>query len=470
MNKSNDINHFEKTTALSAAMLGFEFEFYSNLTRGRTAESISKIVGKKVTVTNKYHSNIPVDRSSFKLEPDYSGGNNMVELVTGPMEYTESIPVLIKILKWIDQNGWTDDRCAFQFSVSFAKERRDVKQPINQLDKLKFILGIDENFIYSKFENRAKNVYTKSIKRVVPMNRYMILENISSVDPKMYKVPGDKYYGANFEKLSKGYLEFRYLGGKDYQKKITEIREVIDYVVLYLYDILSNRTTGYSKEDLEKLKSMMKEYGKIARCFSNPDLFLRYYPDFHIFIDLKGFDENLKTYFPMVRDKVFDLVIEGGVTDCYFNYDTATGSFQVKDARIRNAMEISNLDMVSCDVKSATLKNCNIYDSKIKKCILDECYLVRSTEVMDSKFNNSRAESTNELKDCYIDCNDKSVNCKIEGGVFASGVLGDFSEVSKETKRAKNWNVIRGERFVTDKRLKNLNFEYPNMKFGNMNY
>jgi hypothetical protein len=199
-------------------------------------------------------------------------------------------------------------------------------------------------------------------------------------------------------------------------------------------------------------------------------LFLRYYPDFHIFIDLKGFDENLKTYFPMVRDKVFDLVIEGGVTDCYFNYDTATGSFQVKDARIRNAMEISNLDMVSCDVKSATLKNCNIYDSKIKKCILDECYLVRSTEVMDSKFNNSRAESTNELKDCYIDCNDKSVNCKIEGGVFASGVLGDFSEVSKETKRAKNWNVIRGERLVTDKRLKNLNFEYPNMKFGNMNY
>jgi hypothetical protein len=466
----NNFNHFDKVNALAAAVVGFEFEFYSSLTRGRTAEAISKLVNKKVEVSEKYHSNVPVTADKFKLEPDYSGGNNMMELITGPLPYVEAVPILIKILKWIDENGWTNDRSAFQFSVSFDKNRRDIKQPLQSLDRLKFVLGMDENKIYSRFGNRNNNVYSKSIKKVVPRNRYMVLENIKTIDPKMYKVPGDKYYGVNFEKLEKGYLEFRYLGGKDYQKKISEIREVMDYVILYLYDILSTRSSNYTKEDLEKLQGMMNDYSKVSKCFTNPELFLRYFPDFHVFVDLKGYDENLRTYFPLIRDKIFDLVIEGGVKDCYFNYDTSTGRCQVKDARIRNAMEICDMDIISCDIKSSNVTRCSVYDSKIKKSIVKDCYMARGTKVIDSKFEDSSAEVTNTLDNCYINCKEKSINCKIVGGVFVDGILGDFSEVSKETQKTKNWNVIRSERFVTDKRLKNLNDDYKNPKFGDINY
>ena len=46
----NNISHFDKVNALSAAVIGFEFEFFSGLTRGRTAEAISKLVDKKVEV------------------------------------------------------------------------------------------------------------------------------------------------------------------------------------------------------------------------------------------------------------------------------------------------------------------------------------------------------------------------------------------------------------------------------------
>ena len=466
----NNINHFDKVNALSAAVIGFEFEFFSGLTRGRTAEAISKLVDKKVEVINKYHSKFPVSDKTFKIEPDYSGGNNMVELVTGPMNYSEAIPVMIKILKWIGENGYTTDRCAFQFSVSFDKNRRDVKIPIRELDRLKFVLGMDENLVYSKFGNRANNVYTKSIKRVVPRNRYMVLENISSIDPKMYKVPGDKYYGANFEKLDNGYIEFRYLGGKDYEKKITPIREIVDYIVLYLYDILSGRNSKYTKDDVQKLQGMMDDYKKVSKCFSNPELFLRYYPDFHIFVDLKGYDENLKTYFPAIRDKIFDLVVEAGVKDCFFNYDTSTGRFQVKDARIRNAMDVCDVDLVGCDVKSSHLTRCNIYNSKVKKSILKESYVVTGTEISDSKVENCQVDVLNKIKNSYINCPDKTINCDIDGGVFVEGILGDHSKLSKDTEKAKNWNVIRDERFVTDSRLKDLNFEYKSSKFGNMNY
>jgi hypothetical protein len=467
---SDNRTHFDKIHALDSSVIGFEFEFYTNLLKGQAADSLSKLIKKKVIVSEKYHSLIPVDADNFKLEPDYSGGSKMMELITGPLPYNEAMPILIKILNWIDENGWTSDRCAFQFSVSYDKNRRDIKDKIENLDKLKFTLGLDEGFIYSRFGSREKNVYAKSIKKVIPRNRFSILENIQTIDPKMYRVPEDKYYGVNFTKMPKGYIEFRYLGNRDYQKKTKEIREVIDYIILYLYDLLSHRITGYSKDDLATLQGMMNKYSKVVRSFSNPDFFFRNYPDFHVFVDLKGWDENIKTYFPMIRDKIFDLIIEGNITACYFNYDTTTGRSQVKEARCRNAFEIVDMDLILCDIKNASIKNCNIYNCDIKKSAIEDSYIFAGTKVSSSKIKATIVDYTNDLNDCFIDCEGKNINCKITGGVLRAGLIGENAEISKETMQIKSRNDQRMLRFVTDKRLKDLNDRLNSPKFGNMNY
>jgi len=462
--------HFDKLHALSSSVIGFEFEFYTNMLKGRAAESLSKLINKKVVVSERYHSNIVVDANTCKLEPDYSGGSKMVEFITGPLPYNEAMTILIKVLNWIDENGWTTDRCAFQFSVSFDKFRKDVKNRMENLDKLKFILGLDENFIYSKFGNRAKNVYAKSIKRVVPRNRFSVIENITSIDPKMFKVPEDKYYGVNFTKIPMGYLEFRYLGNRDYQKKTKDIREIIDYVLLYLYDLLSHRISGYSREDLAKLQSMMNQYTKVVRSFSDPEFFFRNFPDFHVFIDLKGWDENIKTYWSVVRDKIFDIIVEGNVTSGYFNYDTTTGRSQLKDARSREALELKDIDLILCDIKNGIIKNCNIYSSKIRKSSIEQCYIVRDNTVISSKVKDCVVDFGNELEDCFIDCAGKSINCKIKEGVLRAGEIGENADISKETLKVKGFEDLRKERFVTDSRLKDLNNRYNNPRFGNMNF
>ena len=64
--------HFDKLNALSSSVIGFEFEFYTDLLKGKAAESLSQLVKKKVVVSEKYHSKTPVDANNFKLEPDYS--------------------------------------------------------------------------------------------------------------------------------------------------------------------------------------------------------------------------------------------------------------------------------------------------------------------------------------------------------------------------------------------------------------
>jgi len=460
--------HFDKRQLLSSALLGFEFEFFSEMVRGRITESLSKLLGKKIILTNKYHSKIPVSSEVFKLEPDYSGGGKMNELVTGPLPYAEAIPVLIKVLKWIDENGWTTDKCAFQFSLSFDKFDRSIKR-MEELDRLQFILGIDEGLIYSKFGNRKNNVYSRSIKKVVPRNRFSILENVSHIDPKLFRIPDEKYYGANFTKVPKGYIEIRYLGGKDYQKKITAIRDVIDYVVLYTYDILSGRRT-YTKTDLENLKSMMKEYSKVVRSFSDPEAFFMNFPDFHLLVDLKGYLENIKTYFPYIREKVFDIIVEGNVKNGFFNYDTTNGRFQLKDAKIKSATYLDNLDLINCKVRSSKLDNCRIFSCDIRNSEIYSSEVLNGNKISKSKIKDTSADFGNKLIECYIDSPEKMIDCEITGGVLRKGDIGRNAEVSKETEKAKDFNEIRKGRFITDSRLKNLNDPISRMKFKNQNY
>jgi uncharacterized protein YcbK (DUF882 family) len=94
------------------------------MVRGRIVESLSKLLGKKVVLSSRYHSKIPVTQDTFKLEPDYSGGSKMNELITGPMPYAEAMPVLIKVLRWIDENGWTTTL------NSLSGPRRDKLKPV----------------------------------------------------------------------------------------------------------------------------------------------------------------------------------------------------------------------------------------------------------------------------------------------------------------------------------------------------
>ena len=64
----------------------------------------------------------------------------------------------------------------------------------------------------------------------------------------------------------------------------------------------------------------------------------------------------------------------------------------------------------------------------------------------------------------------KALIAKIKEGVLRAGDIGENAEVSKETLKVKGWEDFRKERFVTDKRLKDLNDRYNNPRFGNMNF
>jgi len=108
---------------LKDSIIGFEFEFYmKDLSYYKTLELLNNELNPiKVWGFRQYHSGFKVDDKNFKIEPDLSGGSNMVELITGPLNYYDAKYFLIKILKIIQKYGYTNDKSSIHFNISLMK-------------------------------------------------------------------------------------------------------------------------------------------------------------------------------------------------------------------------------------------------------------------------------------------------------------------------------------------------------------
>jgi len=134
---------------LKKAKIGFEFEFYlKDLSYYKTLEFLNKDLSPvKVWGFRQYHSNFTPDANNFKIEPDLSGGSNMVELVTGPLDFYDAKYYLIKILKFIQNYGYTNEKSSIHFNLSFNDEEMN----LNDINILKLILNTDEEEIYRAY-------------------------------------------------------------------------------------------------------------------------------------------------------------------------------------------------------------------------------------------------------------------------------------------------------------------------------
>ena len=88
-----------------------------------------------------YHSPVLTTDTIWKLEPDFSGGKGMFELVTGPLPYKEARKVIIQVLDWISQFGSTTSRCSIHANISYNYEKIEPTTKIKDMEVLKFILG-----------------------------------------------------------------------------------------------------------------------------------------------------------------------------------------------------------------------------------------------------------------------------------------------------------------------------------------
>ena len=415
-----------------SSKIGFEFEFYSSFSKVEIAEKLGKELGKTIKVFNRYHSNFKPNSNVFKLESDFSGGAKMVELITGPMNYFECIPILIRILKWIDKYGYTDDKCAFQFSLDFDREKYPPMIEFRNLNPLKFILSLDEDYIWKRFPNRKGCLYAKSIKRITPINKFVKGGKDVMIDRNSYSVHTEKNMGVNLLKLEQGYIEVRYMGGKDYQKKYVDIKEIIDYIIKNTFEVLKSNDS-FNKDEIDELKKIIDEIYKSSETFLDADAFMQNYPDLKVFVDLKNDPQIIKSYFNDIRDILYHLIVDNGISSGYLNYDTQISKYQMKDGITDKANLLKNIDIIDCEI-SGNIANCRIFGSKLDGCQIENSSFVSNNDIKNSKISDCDLNPSNYFENCYIDAKDKDINCKVVGGIIRSGYIGRGADISTTTE------------------------------------
>jgi hypothetical protein len=413
---------------LAPLEIGFEIEFYSNKTRAVIARELSNIIKKKIYVSDETEVTETKLNNVFILEPDFLGGSKMCQLYTSVMPYLESTIVLNKILSYIKTSGWTDDKCSLNFGISF----NDMKTPkmfekIQNLNKLKYCLGINEKFIHEKFPNRP--VFARSIKTIHPINKFVFSDKFDSIIKENYEIPNQPYYAVNFKNLYEGYFEVRYIGGKHYEKKAALVQQVIDYIGEYTYNVLESNNT-YTQQECDFLKKKITEHKKVVSSFSDVDSFFSNYPDMNILVDLKGDYEIIKTYYSVVREKLFDLIVKSNIKRGILNYDSDVAKYQLKEAFSRKAYPIYNIELFESKLTGSII-NCDLYGCEIRNSHILNCNIKYNNVIKRSRIVASPINRLNEINDSFIDNKQYIIEGTITGGVIKSGDVSEFADITE---------------------------------------
>lgn len=446
MDKYSDkyINDYD---ILSNSIIGFEFEFYTEKTYYKLIELLNRELSPvKVSGYREHHSSFTPSETHWKIEPDLSGGYDMVELVTGPMPYVNAKIYMLKVLKILqDKNFTTNEKCSIHINISFDKQK--TVNTLDNINKLKLILNIDENFIYKHFPNRENNIYAKSVKKIIPFDSFDYSSNSIGILTQSLELPYTKYHGINFNNVYEGdRLEFRYIGGEDYQNKTSNILELMDYFITLTWGCINVPLSG---DDIKDLKSYLSKNINNFKKFNTVDKFIGEFPSIMLQVDFNASLFVLKSYYTRFYDKLYDIITNiYNLNNCIINYNTLNHKLELVDANFKTISEIENVDIVDSIVNGGSFSDCNIIGCEIKNAQFINCELF-NVDVYDSKIENSKITDSSVLYNCYVSsCNLEETTMK--SGIFRSGKLGDYCDLDSDVKIVSNINNFFNTKSTSD--------------------
>lgn len=419
--------YIQNYKTLKEATIGFEFEFYSKRTSYYKMLEIlnEELAPVKVHGFRQYHSDFEVDADNFKMEPDLSGGSSMIEIITGPLDYFNARFYLLKLLKFIQEYGYTNDKCSLHINISYKEKN------LKDLNLLKQILTTNEDAIYEVFPSRKNNIYAKSIKNMIPFEDYDFSSVDISIIKNVIKIPKDKYYGINFshaDKVSGSRLEYRYLGGKDYEQKSGDILDFMDQFIINTYN---NIGSDFDNNDIKLLGTYLDGKINSFKTFSSYDKFIVDFPSLQIQVDQRGDYDIIKAYYGQIYKRVFKLIEStDGLTDGVINFVIASKKIEVVDCKFSCTMNIKDYDFINCNISDGVFENCEIVNSEVVNTQLTRTKVYRS-DVKDSKLLSCNVDNS-DLTDCFF--MEGFLDGHMEGGIFRSGKVGPNGSLSTTTK------------------------------------
>jgi len=425
------MNRFNDAEILSKSLVGIEFEFYSNKDIKATAKELGALLYRKIRVEEKAHSDFSPTAKEFKIEPDMSGGEKLMELVTGAIEYKDARLIIIIVSKWIEENGYTNDMSSIHLNISFDNKKGGERR-IENMNVLKFILEFDEDYVFNLFPQRENSTYAKSIKYVVPNTEVFNIDG-GLIDENNFGFPNSKYYGINFEKRIKDYLEFRYIGGKDWEKKTSKILHLLDSFIVQLWKSTESKKLNHFNS-LE-LKRILSNNRRIIDAKIDWRVIETEWKNIEFTVDLSKATEIIQNYWSKIQKRVIKLFTHGSLTKGHINYDSDTGKVQVKDGELSYCVNIDGYDFIDCDIKGELI-NCDIFGGNINNSDITICNFYNGVKIESSKIKSSYISQDSTVKDCYI-YGKGVLKGEMIGGIFRDGIYDKKRARFKKTEKIK---------------------------------
>ena len=417
---------------LKKSIVGFEFEFYAERSFYRLLELLNReLTPIKVHGRRKYHSDFVPDEYNFKIEPDLSGGPQLCELISGPMPYVNAKIILLKILKLLQDNAKTGDRCSLHINISFNTEL--CEKDVTEVNKLKMILEIDEDLIYKFFPNRKDNFYAKSIKKLIPFKGYHYSTDAVNLTLNNLQLSDDtKYYGINLKEAFNGRLEFRYIGGQDYQFKTREIMELMDYFISLSWNSINDDLTD---ENIEELRKYLDENINIFKNFARLDSFCGNFPTIQLEYDKNDNYIVLKSQYDQMQDKLYNIIRNiYDLNNCIINYDSGEGKLEIVDASFETIFTLKNINIIDSNVTNGEYLGVEFHNADVKNAHLTNCKLF-NTDAFNCKMENCEVDQMSTLREVYFEGNSSSLmDGNFESGQLRGGVVGKNGILSNDVE------------------------------------
>jgi hypothetical protein len=415
---------------LNASQMGIEFEFYSNLEMEETVKSVSKLLNRKIQLEEKAHSDFVPSADVFKMEPDMSGGKGLIELVTGPMPYRSARLVIMKMLGWIRENGYTSDRASIHLNMSFKPEYLEDPNMIQHMDVLKFILEFDEDRVYKYFPDRKDSTYAKSVKWIMPKHEAFYY-NSDLINKDNFTFANTKYYGINFEKAQSNYLEFRYIGGKDYEKRQEDILTLADRFILAIWR--SCRDPRFSPANKIELQRILRKNEPLMKMLKDYTAVNKHWPKIDILVDLQDHPAIIGVQWDRFKHKVLELLSNGTMEEGIINYDSDYSTVQVKDGKFKTSYLLNGFEFIDCKL-SGNIENSEIYGGEVNGAQILRSQIYKGCQIMDSKVESCFVHGSVTVKNSFVFGRDGIFKGKMEGGIFREGGVGPNARFSDETE------------------------------------
>lgn len=412
---------------LTDAVIGMEFEFYSNLSIPATTMELTKALKRNVKYIDQYHPSIKPEYDCFLLTPDYSGGDDMLELITSPLSYQEARIVLTTVYKTIQKIGYVDTTSGMHISISFGSK------DISKINYLKLMMILDETRVYDIFPDREDNIYCRSIKNYIPYTGF----DFSDISPAMIASTmnfdtENRYYGVNLSTIKDGRIEYRYIGGENYINLLEESLDLLDYFVLTTNDSFSNLTSTESDALISYMGVKMKEHKGVSTLPG----FIGKYPNINLEINRNSTFDYVNSFYNNLYEKIFIITkslknINNKELEITLNYDTENNQFELVNYIGDISGLLSYMAFIRCEITGGDYTMCEFFNTDIHNANLTSC-AVYNSEVFESKLTQTNCVKYTILTDCYFV--EGFLDCEMNGGVFKNGIKGDHADITPTVK------------------------------------